>query len=258
MKRTLTAMTAMFALAAPALAQQPVMIGEIAFGPDLLEKAAETDKLQIVSDLILRAQSKAVYSPEDNGHFGLALRRYCHFTSPIRRYADLLVHRTLIRAFKLGEGGLPPEADESFTEIGERISSTERRAAAAERDALDRFTSAFLADRIGSVFTARISGVTRFGLFICLDETRADGFVPIRTLPWDRYQHDETHHCLKGDATGLTFTMGQRAKAELLEAEPRTGSLVFELADLDQVSGKRPQKGGRKKRPGRQNSRRRR
>ena len=141
----------------------------------LLEKAAGTDKLQIISDLILRAQSKAVYSPEDNGHFGLALRRYCHFTSPIRRYADLLVHRTLIRAFKLGEGGLPPDADESFTEIGEQISSTERRASAAERDALDRFTSAFLADRIGSVFTAHISGVTRFGLFICLDETRADG-----------------------------------------------------------------------------------
>ena len=225
---------------------------------DLLEKAAGTDKLQIVSDLILRAQSKAVYSPEDNGHFGLALRRYCHFTSPIRRYADLLVHRTLIRAFKLGEGGLPPDADESFTEIGEQISSTERRASAAERDALDRFTSAFLADRVGSVFTARISGVTRFGLFICLDETGADGFVPIRTLPWDRYQHDETHHCLRGDATGLTFTMGQRVKAELLEAEPRTGSLVFELADIDQVSGKRAPKGGRQRRPGRQNNRRRR
>jgi ribonuclease R len=223
---------------------------------DLLEKAAGTDKLQIVSDLILRAQSKAVYSPEDKGHFGLALRRYCHFTSPIRRYADLLVHRTLIRAFKLGEGSLPPEADESFTEIGEQISSTERRASAAERDALDRFTSAFLTDRIGSVFTARISGVTRFGLFICLDETRADGFVPIRTLPWDKYQHDETHHCLRGDAMGLTFTMGQRVKAELLEAEPRTGSLVFELVGIDQMSGKRAPKGGRHKRPGRQNNRR--
>jgi len=225
---------------------------------DLLEKAARTDKLQIVSDLILRAQSKAVYSPEDNGHFGLALRRYCHFTSPIRRYADLLVHRTLIRAFKLGEGSLPPEADESFTEIGEQISSTERRASAAERDALDRFTTAFLTDRIGNVFMARISGVTRFGLFICLTETRADGFVPIRTLPWDKYQHDETHHCLRGETTGLTFTMGQPVKAELLEAEQRTGSLVFELADIDQVSGKRAPKGGRHKRPGRQNSRRRR
>lgn len=225
---------------------------------DLLEKAAGTDKLQIVSDLILRAQSKAVYGPDDSGHFGLALRRYCHFTSPIRRYADLLVHRTLIRAFQLGDGGLPPEADESFAEIGESISSTERRAAAAERDALDRFTSAYLADRIGSVFTGRVSGVTRFGLFICLDETGADGFVPVRTLPWDRYQHDDVHHCLRGDATGLTFTLGQRVKAELLEAEPRTGSLVFELADIDQVSGKRSPKGGRQKRPGRHPRRRRR
>lgn len=199
----------------------------------ILQKAADTDKLHIVSDLILRAQSKAVYSPEEIGHFGLALRRYCHFTSPIRRYADLLVHRALIRTFELGEGALPPEADEGFAEIGEQISATERRAAAAEREALDRFTSTFLADRIGSVFSGRVSGVTRFGLFICLDETGADGFVPVRTLPWDRYFHDEIHHSLKGDATGLTFSLGQRITAELLEAEPRTGSLVFRLTDVE-------------------------
>ncbi|MEC8198585.1 MAG: VacB/RNase II family 3'-5' exoribonuclease, partial [Pseudomonadota bacterium] len=125
----------------------------------LLAQAAKTDKLQIVSDLILRAQSKAVYSPDEKGHFGLALRRYCHFTSPIRRYADLLVHRALIGTMKLGDGGLPNEAEETFVEVGEQISATERRAAAAERNALERFTSAYLADRVGSTFSGRISGV---------------------------------------------------------------------------------------------------
>ncbi|MEC8204547.1 MAG: RNB domain-containing ribonuclease, partial [Pseudomonadota bacterium] len=195
----------------------------------LLAQAAKTDKLQIVSDLILRTQSKAVYSPDEKGHFGLALRRYCHFTSPIRRYADLLVHRALVRTMKLGVGGLPNEAEETFVGVGEQISTTERRAAAAERDALDRFTSAYLADRVGSTFSGRISGVTRFGLFICLDETGADGFVPIRTLPWDHYHHDETLQSLTGDQSGLVFSVGQSVKAELLEAEPRTGSLIFSL-----------------------------
>lgn len=224
---------------------------------DILARAAHTDKLQIVSDLILRAQSKAVYGPGDTGHFGLALRRYCHFTSPIRRYADLLVHRTLIREFDFGEGGLPPEADDSFSAIGEQISSTERRAAAAERDALDRFTSAFLADRIGSVFAGRISGVTRFGLFIRLEETGADGFVPIRTLPWDRYRHDETHHCLEGENGGLRFSLGQPVSAELLEAEPRTGSLVFQLSDIDHITDARAPKSQRRRTSKRSGRRRR-
>ena len=224
---------------------------------DILNRAAHTDKLQIVSDLILRAQSKAVYGPGDSGHFGLALRRYCHFTSPIRRYADLLVHRTLIREFGLGEGALPTEADDAFTAIGEQISSTERRAVAAEREALDRFTSAFLADRIGSIFSGRISGVTRFGLFIRLEETGADGFVPVRTLPWDRYHYDETHHCLEGENSGLRFSLGQTVTAELLEAEPRTGSLVFQLADIDDITNDRARKSRQRRTPKRHGRRRR-
>ena len=205
----------------------------------ILEQAAKTDKMHIVSDLILRAQSKAVYGPEDKGHFGLSLRRYSHFTSPIRRYADLLVHRSLIRALHLGEGGLPPEADDSFDALGEQISQTERRAAAAERDALDRFTTAFLADRVGSVFGARINGVTRFGLFLTLDETGADGFVPVRTLPFDRYVHDDRLHRLVGEAAGVAFTLGEHVSARLIEAEPRTGSLIFEVVDGGTRSGGR-------------------
>ncbi len=195
----------------------------------LLEQAMKTDKLQIVSDLILRAQSKAVYSPDEKGHFGLALRRYCHFTSPIRRYADLLVHRSLIQTMKLGKGGLPAESEDKLVEVGEQISATERRATSAERDALDRFTSAFLADRVGGIFSGRISGVTRFGLFIRLNETGADGFVPIRTLPWDHYHHDETLQNLKGEQSGLIFSLGQSVQSKLLEAEPRTGSMIFSI-----------------------------
>ena len=223
---------------------------------DILTRAAHTDKLQIVSDLILRAQSKAVYGPGDSGHFGLALRRYCHFTSPIRRYADLLVHRTLIREFGLGEGALPTEADDAFTAIGEQISSTERRAVAAEREAstaLRRRSSQI----DGSIFSGRIIGVTRFGLFIRLEETGADGFVPVRTLPWDRYHYHETHHCLEGENSGLRFSLGQTVTAELLEAEPRTGSLVFQLGDIDHISDDRARKSRRRRVPKRHGRRRR-
>ena len=138
---------------------------------------------------------------------------------------------------KLGDGGLPNETEETFVEVGEQISTTERRAAAAERNALGRFTSAYLVDRVGSTFSGRISGVTRFGLFICLDETGADGFVPIRTLPWDHYHHDETLQSLTGDQSGLVFSLGQSVKAELLEAEPRTGSLIFRFSKAAETRG---------------------
>ena len=205
----------------------------------LLAQASKTDKLQIVSDLILRAQSKAIYSPDEKGHFGLALRRYCHFTSPIRRYADLLVHRSLIRTMKFGDGGLPDGFEDKLTEVGEQISATERRAVSAERDALDRFTSAFLADRVGGTFSGRISGVTRFGLFIRLDETGADGFVPIRTLPWDHYHHDDIQQNLTGDQSGLVFSLGQSVQSKLLEVKPRTGSMIFTILVDSQNTQKR-------------------
>ena len=197
----------------------------------LLRQVKDVPARHMVNELILRAQSQAIYTPDNIGHFGLALTRYAHFTSPIRRYADLLVHRALIRGLKLGEGGLPDEAGPRFAEFGTHVSTTERRAAAAERDAVDRFTAAFLQDRVGAVFAAVIGGVTRFGLFVSLDETGADGLVPMSLLPDDYYDHVEAEHCLVGRRWGRTYRLGERVSARLLEAEPLTGGLVLELLD---------------------------
>ncbi|MFQ6017711.1 MAG: ribonuclease R [Kiloniellaceae bacterium] len=194
----------------------------------ILEQVAGGPKAAMVNELILRAQSQAAYSPENIGHFGLALTHYVHFTSPIRRYADLLVHRALIRGLGLGEGGLPPEAGARFEEIGGHISRTERRAAGAERDALDRLAAAFLQDRLGAVLRGRISSVTRFGLFVTLDETGADGLVPMSTLPDDAYDHVAAQHCLVGRRWGRVYRLGERVSVRLREADPTTGGIVLE------------------------------
>lgn len=205
----------------------------------ILARAAGTPHARLVNEVVLRSQAQAVYAPDNLGHFGLALKRYCHFTSPIRRYADLLVHRALIEGLGLGEGGLG-DGDGDFARIGEHISATERRAAAAERDAVDRFTAAFLAERRGAVFEGRISGVTRFGLFVSLDESGADGLVPVRTLPDDYYVHDERNHQLVGRASGLSFRLGDRVSVRLVEANPLTGGMLFSLLEgLAERDGKR-------------------
>ncbi len=197
----------------------------------ILARAAGTEKEILVSELILRSQSQAKYSPDNPGHFGLALRRYCHFTSPIRRYADLLVHRALIGGYGLGEGALTDEEAARFDETGDHISSTERRAVVAERDAMDRYTTAFMANRVGATFTARISGVTRFGLFVTLDETGADGLVPASTLGNDFFAHDEARHCLVGERSGITFTLADAVTVELVEADAVTGGMVFVIVE---------------------------
>ena len=208
---------------------------------EILDKAAGTPHVHLVSEVILRSQAQAVYSPDNLGHFGLALRRYAHFTSPIRRYADLLVHRALISALGLGAGGLPIGAEATFARIGEHISMTERRADAAERDAEDRFIAAYLASRVGASFGGRISGVTRFGLFVTLDETDADGLVPIRTLPSDYYIHEEARHRLVGRDSGRAYVLGDAVEVRLAEADMVTGGLVFEL--LAEAIPRRAQKG---------------
>ncbi|HXV24045.1 MAG TPA: ribonuclease R, partial [Alphaproteobacteria bacterium] len=199
----------------------------------LLEQAAQTPFAEMVNELVLRSQAQAEYSPTNIGHFGLALSRYAHFTSPIRRYADLLVHRGLISGLRLGEGGLPADAEEEFEEIGARISATERRAAAAERDALDRYTAAYLSDRVGQVLSGRISGVTRFGLFVTLTDSGADGLVPISTLGGDFWDHDERRHALVGRRSGETYRLGEHVLVRLVEAEMATGGLVLAISDED-------------------------
>ncbi len=200
----------------------------------LLQKVADHPEAPMVSMLILRAQSQARYSPENKGHFGLALPRYAHFTSPIRRYSDLLVHRALIAGLKLGAGALPADAAAGFEEIGDHISSTERRAAAAERDAMDRFVAAYHAQEIGTIFAGRINGVTRFGLFVTLEESGADGLVPIRSLPDDYYDHEEAHHRLVGRRWGRVYRLGETVQVRLVEAVPLTGGLIFELIEADE------------------------
>lgn len=211
----------------------------------LLRKVEGTPHAPAVNQAILRAQSQAVYSPENLGHFGLALERYGHFTSPIRRYADLLVHRALIRGLDAGPGGLPKDADAAFAEIATHISETERRAAAAERETMDRYVAAFLADRVGAQFAGRVSGVTRAGLFIALEETGADGLVPLGSLADDYYQLDEKTQSLVGRRTNRRFRMGDPVRVILKEAVPLTGGLIFALAgmpaaDKDDPKGRRP------------------
>jgi ribonuclease R len=198
----------------------------------LLRRVEEPAMRQLVSTLILRSQAQAVYSPRNIGHFGLNLRRYAHFTSPIRRYADLLVHRGLIRALKLGEGGLPADQDvPALVEIGESISMTERRAMAAERAAYDRFVALYMAVRTGAVFRGHVTGATKVGLFVQLDDTGADGFVPVSSLGREWFEHDERFHALIGERTGEVYAMGDRVEVELVEADPLLGRLLFRLVD---------------------------
>ena len=181
----------------------------------------------IASLMILRAQAQAAYSPGNIGHFGLGLARYAHFTSPIRRYADLLVHRALIAAYGLGAGGAGDAEPGALERLGSHISTTERRAQAAERDAGDRYCAAYLAGRIGAEFQGRIAGVTRFGVFVSLDETGAEGLVPGRTLGTARPRHDARRHTLEVD--GRTLRLGDPVVVALREADPAAGGLVFSL-----------------------------
>ncbi|MCA8908698.1 MAG: ribonuclease R, partial [Rhodospirillaceae bacterium] len=200
----------------------------------VLDRVRGTAQAPLVNELILRSQAQAAYSPDNIGHFGLALPLYAHFTSPIRRYADLTVHRALIRRFSLGSDGTTEEEQERLEEVAEHISVTERRAAAAEREAVDRFTAAFLMGRIGEVFSGRIMGVTRFGLFVRLAETGADGLVPVSTLPDDFYHHDEAAHCLVGRRWGRVFGLGAPVTVRLVQAEPLTGGCLLNLVDADE------------------------
>ncbi len=210
----------------------------------VLQRAAGTPQAPMINMLVLRSQAQAVYSPDNLGHFGLALRRYAHFTSPIRRYADLLVHRALIAGHRWADADPADWPRDDFAGIGEHISMTERRAAAAERGALDRYAAAFLADRVGAVFGARVNGVTRSGLFVTLDETGADGLVPISTLPGDFYVHDEKRHRLVGRRSGAVYTLGQTLAVKLAEADTVTGSLAFVPAEGERRDPRRNSRGG--------------
>lgn len=203
----------------------------------ILAQAEGRPEAETVNQMILRSQAQAIYSPSNIGHFGLALPQYAHFTSPIRRYADLTVHRGLIRALGLGSGGTDDSELERLEEIGEHISFTERRAAAAERDAIDRYVAGFLEDQVGGIFAGTINGVTRFGLFVTLKDSGADGLVPIASLPDDWYRHDEKAHRLVGERWGRTYTLGEPVKVRLMEADALTGSTLLNLIEESEAEG---------------------
>jgi len=185
----------------------------------------------VMNDVVLRSQAQAIYDPANIGHFGLNLAKYAHFTSPIRRYADLIVHRALIRAFGLGDDGLTEREMAGLGAVAEHITMTERRAMAAERDSTDRYVAAFMEEKVGEAFDARVTGVTRFGLFVRLAETGAEGLIPIRSLGSDFFHHDEKRQALVGQRSRVSYGMGDALKVELVEAAPVTGGLRFALTD---------------------------
>ncbi|MFH0298803.1 ribonuclease R [Bradyrhizobium sp. 31Argb] len=215
----------------------------------VLAQVEGEDYETLVNEVVLRSQAQAEYSAENYGHFGLNLRRYAHFTSPIRRYADLIVHRALIRALGLGDGALPDsETPETLAEIAAEISMTERRAMKAERETADRLIAHYLADRVGASFQGRISGVTRSGLFVKLDDTGADGLIPIRTLGTEYYDYDETRHALIGSRSGAMHRLGDVVDVRLVEAAPIAGALRFELLSGGQAIPRGRKSEGRRER----------
>jgi len=207
----------------------------------ILAQVKGRDAEPIVNEIVLRSQSQAEYSAENYGHFGLNLKRYAHFTSPIRRYADLVVHRALIRTLNLGAGALPDSASfEVLSEVAATISAAERRAMKAERETVDRLIAHHLADRVGAEFHARISGVTRAGLFVRLTDTGADGLIPVRSLGSEYFDYDEDRHALIGMRSRVIYRLGDAIEARLVEAAPVAGALRFELVSHAQKSAVLP------------------
>ncbi|MEM6308086.1 MAG: RNB domain-containing ribonuclease, partial [Pseudomonadota bacterium] len=212
----------------------------------LLHAAAGKDEAELINIATLRSMQQAYYGPENLSHFGLALKNYAHFTSPIRRYADLLVHRALISAHGWGDDGLSADDRDRLKSTADHISMTERRSMLAERDTNDRYLARYMADQVGAAFTGRIAGIAKFGVFVKLDDTGADGLVPMRELGREYFHYDRDTQTLQGRDSGALIQLGQRAKVKLAEASALTGGLVFELIDLEHTKLDRRGKGTRK------------
>jgi ribonuclease R len=208
----------------------------------ILDRVGDADFRPQVMEQVLRTQTQAYYAPRNEGHFGLALGSYAHFTSPIRRYADLIVHRALVRAYGLGEGGLSDQEAEAMEVTGELISQLERRAMEAERETLDRYVAAYLSERVGDLVDCRITGVQPFGFFATVEGLGGDGLVPVSTLGSDYFRHDEASHRLIGDDSGEAFALGQRLKLRLVEANPVSGGLRFALPGAGGQAAARPRR----------------
>ncbi len=211
----------------------------------LLAQAEGSDFDELINISTLRSMQQAYYNAENFGHFGLALQAYAHFTSPIRRYADLIVHRALIAAHGWGKDGLSEEEIERLDDTAKHISDTERRSMVAERDTSDRYLAAYLSDRVGSTFAGRISGIARFGVFVKLAETGADGLLPMRSLGREYFHFDAQSQTLMGSDSGLLISVGDKVVVKLAEAVPVTGGLVLELVEHAGQGTVRPGRGRR-------------
>lgn len=199
----------------------------------LLSQAKDTDFSEQINLSTLRSMTQAYYGQENFGHFGLALKNYAHFTSPIRRYSDLIVHRALVSAGNWGDDGLSPQEIENLETTAKHISDTERRSMMAERDTTDRYLASYLSERIGAEFPARIAGIAKFGVFARLEETGADGLIPVRTLGREYFRYDPDNQTLTGEETGITLGLGVPVTVRLSEATPVTGGLILELLTVD-------------------------
>ncbi len=219
---------------------------------DLLREVKGRDYQNLVNDVVLRTQAQAVYSPDNRGHFGLALKRYAHFTSPIRRYADLIVHRALVSALGIGQDGLSVDDVSRLAETADMISDAERRAMAAERETTDRLIASHLAGQTGALFRGRIGGVVGAGLFIKLNDSGADGFVPVSSLGSDYFVYSEVEHALIGQRSGEKFQLGDQVEVKLLEVAPVSGGLRFEMVSDGRQGKPPPQRQGRPTRLSRQ------
>jgi ribonuclease R len=196
---------------------------------NVLKEVEGHDDQRLINQLVLRAQAQARYAPHCSGHFGLALRHYTHFTSPIRRYSDLIVHRALISLYGLGDDGLSEAETADLEEIAEHISNTERTAIAAERSANDRYMALYLSEHGDTIFHGRISGVGKFGLFVNLSDIGADGLIPMRSLPDDFYIHDEKAHALIGRRWGRMFRLGKPVFVTVVRTDPISGMIDLAL-----------------------------
>lgn len=201
----------------------------------ILDKVIDSDARPQIMEQVLRTQTQAYYAPANMGHFGLALGSYGHFTSPIRRYADLIVHRSLVAAYDLGPGGLTEGEAATMERIGESISMLERRAMEAERDTIDRYVAAFLSEKVGEVLETRITGVTNFGFFATVEGIGGDGLMPVRdlgaSLGGEYFRFDEASRTLVGEHSGTVFASGQKLPLRLAEANPVSGALRFEMVE---------------------------
>ncbi|MBN8502050.1 MAG: VacB/RNase II family 3'-5' exoribonuclease, partial [Sphingomonadales bacterium] len=204
----------------------------------MLKDVTDDAERALVMEAVLRSQTQAYYGPRNAGHFGLSLGSYAHFTSPIRRYADLLVHRALVDAYGLEQpapasdlpatSGLSDRDRADLSRVSEAISDAERRAMAAERETIDRYVAAWLSARVGEVFECRITGVQRFGLFATIVGLGGDGLVPVSVLGDERFFHDEKAQILEGERSGTRYGLGMVLRLKLAEANPLTGALKFE------------------------------